>query len=40
MSDLKNGSSTACDFKEAVCIDAGRVFDSCCQQHITIYIQS
>lgn len=26
-------------FKEAVCIDAGRVYDSCCEHHITIYIQ-
>lgn len=32
MSDLKNGCNTAGDFKEAVCIDAGRVFDSCCQK--------
>lgn len=27
MADLKNGN-----FKEAVCIDAGRVFDSCCDR--------
>lgn len=32
MSEQKNGNTTACDFKEAVCIDAGRVFDSCCQK--------
>ena len=23
-------------FKEAVCVDAGRVYDSCCEQHKTI----
>jgi len=25
-------------FKEAVCIDAGRVYDSCCEQHKTLCI--
>ena len=28
MSDLTN----SCEFKEACCIDAGRVFDSCCDR--------
>lgn len=31
MSDIKNGCPTSEDFKEAVCIDAGRVYDSCCE---------
>ena len=32
MSDIKNGCPTSEDFKEAVCIDAGRVYDSCCDR--------
>ncbi len=28
---------TTAGFREAVCIDAGRVYDSCCEQHHTIY---
>ncbi len=32
MADLKNGCPTDSDFKEAVCIDAGRVYDSCCDR--------
>ncbi len=28
-----NSSTTPSTFKEAVCIDAGRVYDSCCEQH-------
>ena len=31
MADLKNGCPTDANFKEAVCIDAGRVYDSCCE---------
>lgn len=37
MADLRNGCPTDASFKEAVCIDAGRVYDSCCEQHLTIY---
>ncbi len=34
MSDTRmNGSNSGCgDFREAVCIDAGRVYDSCCDR--------
>lgn len=32
MADIKNGCEASADFKEAVCIDAGRVFDSCCDR--------
>lgn len=32
MSDIKNGCPTSENFKEAVCIDAGRVYDSCCDR--------
>ncbi len=32
MADLRNGSLPCGDFKEAVCIDAGRVYDSCCDR--------
>ncbi len=32
MADLKNGCPTDAAFKEAVCIDAGRVYDSCCDR--------
>ena len=32
MADLKNGCPTDANFKEAVCIDAGRVYDSCCDR--------
>ena len=32
MADLRNGYPTDADFKEAVCIDAGRVYDSCCDR--------
>ena len=32
MADLRNGCSPSGDFKEAVCIDAGRVYDSCCDR--------
>ena len=33
MSDIKNGCPTdSCDFKEAVCVDVSRVFDSCCDR--------
>lgn len=37
MADLRNGCAPDGDFREAVCIDAGRVYDSCCEQHHTIY---
>lgn len=30
--DVQNGT-----FSDACCIDAGRVYDSCCEQHKTIY---
>lgn len=37
MADITNGCPTdSVNFKEAVCIDAGRVYDSCCEQHITL----
>lgn len=32
MADANNGCEANTDFKEAVCIDAGRVFDSCCDR--------
>ncbi len=32
MADLKNGCPTDAAFKEAVCVDAGRVYDSCCDR--------
>ncbi len=32
MADTNNGSEFNTDFREAVCIDAGRVFDSCCDR--------
>lgn len=32
MADTNNGCETNGGFKEAVCIDAGRVFDSCCDR--------
>ena len=32
MADSTSGCSTNRDFKEAVCIDVGRVFDSCCDR--------
>lgn len=32
MADIKNGCSVGGSFKEAVCIDAGRVYDSCCDR--------
>ena len=32
MADLRNGCPTDGSFKEAVCIDAGRVYDSCCDR--------
>ncbi len=32
MADLKNGCPADGSFKEAVCIDAGRVYDSCCDR--------
>ena len=32
MADIRNGCSTDNGFKEAVCIDAGRVYDSCCDR--------
>lgn len=33
MAEIKNGCPTdSVDFKEAVCIDAGRVYDSCCDR--------
>ena len=32
MADAINGCPTNADFKEAVCIDAGRVYDSCCDR--------
>ncbi len=32
MTDLKNGCPPEnAAFKEAVCVDAGRVYDSCCE---------
>ena len=37
MADITNGCPTdSVNFKEAVCIDAGRVYDSCCEQHTTL----
>lgn len=37
MADLKNGCPPENGtFKEAVCVDAGRVYDSCCEQYKTI----
>ncbi len=39
MADLKNGCPPENGgFKEAVCVDAGRVYDSCCEQNITLCI--
>ena len=39
MAEIKNNCPTDDgSFKEAVCIDAGRVYDSCCEEHRTIYI--
>ena len=39
MAELKNGCPPEnAEFKEAVCVDAGRVYDSCCEQNTTIYI--
>lgn len=32
MADLRNGCPTDLDANEAVCIDAGRVYDSCCDR--------
>ncbi len=32
MSELKNGANQSSEFKEAVCIDGGRVYDSCCDK--------
>ncbi len=32
MADAQNGGFNNTDFKEAVCIDAGRIFDSCCDR--------
>lgn len=32
MSEIKNGCPADGSFKEAVCIDAGRVYDSCCDR--------
>lgn len=32
MSDLRNGCTPCGEIKEAVCIDAGRVYDSCCDR--------
>ncbi len=32
MADLSREGTNGCDFKEACCIDAGRVFDSCCDR--------
>lgn len=32
MADTKNGCPAGGSFKEAVCIDAGRVYDSCCDR--------
>lgn len=33
MADIKNGCpANSADFKEAVCVDAGRVYDSCCDR--------
>ena len=32
MADLRNGCPTDAGFKEAVCVDAGRVYDSCCDR--------
>ena len=32
MADLRNGCTPCGDIKEAVCIDAGRVYDSCCDR--------
>lgn len=39
MAELKNGCPPeSAVFKEAVCIDAGRVYDSCCERHHSICI--
>lgn len=32
MAETNNCTSPSADFKEAVCIDAGRIFDSCCDR--------
>ena len=32
MSDLKNGCPADGNFKEAVCVDSGRIYDSCCDR--------
>ncbi len=38
MADIKNGCPTdSVNFKEAVCVDAGRVYDSCCEEYQTIW---
>ncbi len=31
MADIKSNCPAPNTFKEAVCIDAGRVYDSCCE---------
>lgn len=31
MAEVRNNCPTDSPFKEAVCIDAGRVYDSCCE---------
>ncbi len=38
MAETNENSNIGCDFKEACCIDAGRVYDSCCEQHHSICI--
>jgi len=44
MSDLKNGCPTDQDFKEAVCIDGGRIYDSCsgkdCLEDLRCFFQA
>ena len=32
MAELNGNNHVGCDFKEAVCIDVGRVYDSCCDR--------
>lgn len=39
MADVRTDCPTnETNFKEAVCIDAGRVYDSCCEQQLPLCI--
>ena len=36
MADNRNGCAAPNSFSEAVCIDAGRIYDSCCEQQLPL----